>query len=312
MDQQAFHRLTTVIATATSRRAAMRAAVAILVGGAGLATTTGASAATCRKGRQTCSRNAQCCSGTCQTGRVIPTRDRNRCTCEAGTGLCGNTCVDTRTNKRHCGACGNACNAGDTCIDGDCRIDKKCFTGIGPGLCYMSADGREHRADGIYFLGPEINISPCRSATDCRDSDEVCSTPGVVCPCVRALDGGNGYVDFDEAGFGSCLPMLDNGDDSVLCQSTIDESVCVYTSESEEVLMCTTFASEIGPCIDGSCAGVGECDEVDGIRAACVCALGFRGLAEQPLPVDIYWPAIAEPTCVGYQISQDGSCNFEA
>jgi hypothetical protein len=33
---------------------------------------------------------------------------------------CGDECVDLRHNRRHCGACGNACAAGSRCCDGEC------------------------------------------------------------------------------------------------------------------------------------------------------------------------------------------------
>ena len=317
VDQQAFHRLTTVIATATSRRAAMRAAVAILVGGAGLAATTDAGAATCRRGRQTCSRNAQCCSGTCQTGRGIPTRDRNRCTCEAGTRLCGTTCVDTDTDKRHCGACGNACNAGDTCIDGDCRIHQQCYSRDGEGMCYMTPNGREHRADGLYLSNdsPGFVPTPCRLASDCGASHPGCGIPGVTCTCVRWVDTGDGYNTGLDAGTGLCLPLLDNGDDAVLCRQSEDESVCVYTATSTEQLICTDFANSAGPCNAGSCAGVGDCDSYDGVTEACVCAIATKGL-DAFVPLPIYWRVqpfgSSDPTCIHYRVPISGSCDFES
>lgn len=39
--------------------------------------------------------------------------------CPAGTVDCGGVCVDTQTDRNHCGACGNSCGPG-TCQDGYC------------------------------------------------------------------------------------------------------------------------------------------------------------------------------------------------
>jgi hypothetical protein len=33
---------------------------------------------------------------------------------------CGNQCVDTDTNKQHCGACGNMCPGAMQCLGGQC------------------------------------------------------------------------------------------------------------------------------------------------------------------------------------------------
>ncbi len=49
-------------------------------------------------------------------------------TCDAGTTLCGATCVDTATSVYHCGACNRACEAGWSCVMGTCA----CATGTHP------------------------------------------------------------------------------------------------------------------------------------------------------------------------------------
>ncbi|MFO0647184.1 MAG: FG-GAP-like repeat-containing protein [Polyangiales bacterium] len=41
------------------------------------------------------------------------------CRCGEGAVTCGRECVDTRSDARHCGACGHACVGGD-CVDGRC------------------------------------------------------------------------------------------------------------------------------------------------------------------------------------------------
>jgi hypothetical protein len=40
--------------------------------------------------------------------------------CNAGFSRCGGNCVDTNTNKQHCGTCGNKCMGQAMCIGGFC------------------------------------------------------------------------------------------------------------------------------------------------------------------------------------------------
>lgn len=41
--------------------------------------------------------------------------------CGDGLQLCGASCVDPRTDRDHCGACGNACASGQSCVAGSCQ-----------------------------------------------------------------------------------------------------------------------------------------------------------------------------------------------
>jgi hypothetical protein len=43
-----------------------------------------------------------------------------QCACPEGQTLCTGQCVDLKTNATNCGACSNACNAGVTCMNGQC------------------------------------------------------------------------------------------------------------------------------------------------------------------------------------------------
>lgn len=52
--------------------------------------------------------------------------------CVAGEMMCGGGCVDTRTSNAHCGACDNACDDGQSCLDSTCRpsfIDARRYGG---------------------------------------------------------------------------------------------------------------------------------------------------------------------------------------
>ena len=42
--------------------------------------------------------------------------------CRPGYTVCESECVDLESDRRHCGACGNACELGQACVGGVCRI----------------------------------------------------------------------------------------------------------------------------------------------------------------------------------------------
>jgi hypothetical protein len=36
--------------------------------------------------------------------------------------ICGDDCVDPRSDPRHCGGCGRACGSNELCLDGLCIV----------------------------------------------------------------------------------------------------------------------------------------------------------------------------------------------
>jgi hypothetical protein len=105
-----------------TRRAALRkiaaATMAVVVPAAVLGGT--ADAAPCPPGRR-------CPSGCCPVGQVC----RNgRCICTGGKRKCRGKCVNLKTNPRHCGACGNVCPSGHTCVGGECVAEALCGNNI--------------------------------------------------------------------------------------------------------------------------------------------------------------------------------------
>jgi hypothetical protein len=65
-----------------------------------------------------------CCDGTCitSTGVCCPTnRGSNRYQ------VCGTTCADTQNDPENCNVCGNACGAGNQCIQGRCCLQAGMF-----------------------------------------------------------------------------------------------------------------------------------------------------------------------------------------
>lgn len=101
MDDRRFDRIARLVAAASSRRQAIRNLVALVAGGATLATA--GPNAEARRGeachRRRCKRKADCCNG-------------YQC--------CGRRCTRTRFDRKNCGACGNRCSSDQMCYDGTC------------------------------------------------------------------------------------------------------------------------------------------------------------------------------------------------
>jgi hypothetical protein len=288
LDAHRFDSLTRALGIALGRRRFLALTTGVVVGAS--TSVDGADAATrCRKGRQTCSRNTQCCSGACQTGRDVPMRDRNRCTCEDGLQQCNNACVDTDTDMRHCGACGNACRAGDHCVEGHCRIHQQCHTDW-TGICYMTREGVEHRAVGYLVEENGDDWQPCTRSADCADIHSGCAAPGVNCSCVRAVDDLYGYGDVAPGGI--CVPLLGSANRTISCEAS-GGVICAFTAEGVEMRYCEGFVIEVGPCIDYACEGIDMCDG-DGVACDCV-------IATKP-PMFPYYTDYFEgpPTCFAY------------
>ena len=75
-------------------------------------------------------RSAQCVAATPDAGTPdaqMPPADvqqpvDNGPSCSAPTTLCGSTCCNLATDVNNCGACGNTCAAGQSCVSGACRL----------------------------------------------------------------------------------------------------------------------------------------------------------------------------------------------
>jgi hypothetical protein len=210
MDGNRFDNLSRALSHAASRRSAIRAAVAAVVGGASLAAVGNASAVAivCRAPGQACSRNDQCCSAYCEQRRTAPARTRNKCQCPAGNTICGNDCADLQTDERHCGACGNACGAGETCCNGACRdldtdmnhcgsCGKRCsgaFHICEDGICHDPCAGTTGKIyvdnQGEHYAGFKDSDPwgvACSSNDICEAQDRCSGDPDNPCICRKRV-----------------------------------------------------------------------------------------------------------------------------
>jgi len=265
MEGERFDLLSRLLAGQDDRRSIVRritAAVAGLsVAGALNVDAVAAKTSACRRGRQTCTRHGQCCSGTCQLGNGFSVRERNRCACDGGTTLCGTSCVDTDSDRKHCGACGRRCPIGVPCVDGDCCVPtggegcrtsadccnpaQTCNDGICecPSLEGICSDWDECRQD---YIGCGDDLECCwgegcfDTSTDpyhCRNCWTDCSYGGTtICPtctgsgCANVCTGTfNALIDMDcqrVTGWSTASSVAYGGNTPVTCTSDDDCTDC--------------------------------------------------------------------------------------
>jgi hypothetical protein len=69
--------------------------------------------------------------------------------CPVGQTRCSGKCVDLQTDPNNCGACGNACGAGEPCADGICHCQ------YGPGTCLQGYVWRQATPDDFVCVTGE-------------------------------------------------------------------------------------------------------------------------------------------------------------
>lgn len=177
MDDLRFDRLVWALVTgATRRQTLQRVAGAGLAGLLAQAGIEEAAAACVKLGKKGCKgpRNRKCCPGaTCTGGN----KDKvGKCVCRGGLKQCGATCVDTASDKNHCGGCNQTCPAGLICTNGTCTSvlgcragdqicvdDGNCPGSNNPGcFCITDVEGTPRCSDATLFV-----CSTCTTNAEC-------------------------------------------------------------------------------------------------------------------------------------------------
>jgi hypothetical protein len=114
----------------------------------------------------------------------------------------GGDCVDLRLDPTHCGGCGLACGAGDTCCDGGC-VDTQTDE-ANCGACENSCFVTEVCCDGACTVGECCADADCAECTFCSGDFTcdpvtdltICGAAGVCCAGV-CIEGGVCCADTD-------------------------------------------------------------------------------------------------------------------
>lgn len=188
MDSTRFDALTRSLATAKSRRAFVRAAIATVSAGIGGALShPSVQADDCKSDGKRCKKHGQCCSGVCAPGPTAEstsTSDSVCCTPHADESTCGGRCgpqVNNCGETIDCGSC-----LGDPCArDGDCASDNCCEATC---IDCSSVSETATNCNGCdtcceCFEGDNFGPPYC-----CTDPTQICGTyPNDVC-CANQLE----------------------------------------------------------------------------------------------------------------------------
>jgi|SRR5215213_753455 len=202
--EHSFDQLARELADGTlSRRRALKMMGAALVGGV-LASVPGAAwaakPAPCPPGVQKCGKNCCpdvtfiCAQGKCAcptgTTRIGNTCCQNAqvcgssCGCQQGDGCCNNVCTDLSTTT-NCGACGNACATGESCVNGSCTTVCEPGWEVCGGVCQPPCPaGLERHSNSTI---PCLCECPNPEETPCCDTDSMTGEP-TRCVCCRDFD----------------------------------------------------------------------------------------------------------------------------
>ena len=231
-------RLSRALAATPNRRGVLRGLAGAL--GLALAGRAGPAAAVdCEKVGRPCERNADCCEGErCRDGV---------CECRPGYAECNRRCYVLATDALHCGACGNACGAGETCCGGACvglDGDADHCGGCGercPGICTTGPDG-SRQCTGPRCCGDGVCVDDVASNPDhCGACNHACGAGKACCggACVA--------LETDEENCGACGRVCAAG-------RTCCGGACVDLQQSEaNCSYCGRVCASGEACCGGRC-----------------------------------------------------------
>ena len=92
--------------------------------------------------------------------------------CATGEARCGGQCVSIRDNAMHCGGCGNACPAGNVCVNG---------------TCMQSCPGAQTLCNGTLCVSLGTDRANCGACGNVCPTGQVCSNGACTLECASNL-----------------------------------------------------------------------------------------------------------------------------
>ncbi|MCU0655721.1 MAG: hypothetical protein MUF64_10680 [Polyangiaceae bacterium] len=191
-------------------------------------------------------------SASCSTGICIRS-------CSQGQQECNGACVDTKSDPKHCGACGQACAAAQNCSNGVCKVlcdlpslscDGACVSITSNPLhcggcnkpCAVPENGQAVCNNGQCGIKCN-NGTPCGSkCIDVSSDVNNCGGCGVLCDSTNGspfCSGGQCTIQCDP-GFDNCDNNLANG-----CETSL--------KVSPNCGACGVLCDSGQQCVDGQC-----------------------------------------------------------
>jgi hypothetical protein len=256
MDGRIFDDLARSLAERRSRRSVLKGLAAAATGALlDVVRREDAGARACRDAGETCTGDAQCCTGICGPK---DSRGRRQCACPANLLECRRDCIDPATDEKNCGGCGISCPRGSTCESGVCSCVPETCASLGAG-CGTFDDGCGRTIQCTSCPSGQVcdgtackttNGGSCASGSDCASG--VCAAG--IC-CNQTCDGA-----CQSCGSGTCTGISGTpcGGDGV-CAGTSQDGTCIFPG-SETVCgaaTCSGSTQQTGY----ACNGAGACVE---------------------------------------------------
>ena len=223
----------------------------------------------CPKGHVLC--GSRCCPKgySCHTHK-----GKKTCTCASPKRVCNGTCLDVRSDPKHCGSCGKRCKSGEHCVSGRCKAIKS-STGQQTQTPTCSDGVRNGNETDVDCGGPNCpactNGKNCLAPSDCISgvcSNGVCVAPPPACTadncgaqhgcppctngktCATGADCTSGHcsggVCVQCASAADCPPAASGSCQTAICAA----GVCGTTANDTNVP-----ADDGNPCTDDICVG---------------------------------------------------------
>ncbi|AKF08206.1 Tryptophan synthase alpha chain [Sandaracinus amylolyticus] len=191
-----------------------------------------------------------------------PLVDAGPLECADGTTRCGTECVSTSESRRNCGACGNACAAGEACVDGECGVLCPSSQTECGGTCADLATDRSNCGECGNACGAGQVCADGECAVSCPEGQVVC---GGVCADLQSS-----HANCGECG-NACAPgaVCNAGHCEITCGGSLAacDGACVSLATSPDHCgacgnACPAVAGGTPFCSNGSCRF--ECSALQG------------------------------------------------
>ncbi len=187
-------------------------------------------------------------------------RKQRRNRCRGSLTRCFGSCVDTSSDRRHCGRCFKDCDDDETCLNGECvsaEGDRRCPVEV----CQVGF--RNNQGVCVYVNTPNNQTGPacmtsgrfCCNGDCCRQGD-LCLTSGCCTPDPNPCQDRCGTFT-DNCGqshqCGACPPAICQ---TVTCNP--QTHVCDHVDQPN-LTSCTTANGQAGRCCAGACVAGAQC-----------------------------------------------------
>lgn len=235
-------------------------------------------------------------------------------TCASGLTACGMSCVNTRSEFAHCGACGNTCRSGQYCANSACQQL--------PTTCTQTAGS----CPASHYCDPRNSqcVFGCQTNSNCGNG-QICDTSRNLCTCpanTNACGGSCVPADTITACGSRCLNCAGVANATPSCTAGVCDFTCVAGYHRCGNQCVSNFATATcGTSCDACPTAANSTATCDGNDCGLVCAAGFHlcngscvsdfdvatcGSSCQPCQV----PANAIAQCASPGAGQPPTCSF--